>query len=240
MRIIDKNTDYYDYLQDREDTLVFDRRGSVLVNKTDIYDVISHRDNDLYTFMLLQCGASYWLFIANATKYSKVNGITKVTECDIELIASWKDYTKEYQLLEFEAISIHSLWQYSLTDYNWRKSERKLIMSKVHTHAEDLKNAIIHKDYEPIYFFNKKIAFREFDKKTGKINWGVNTTFYPLLKACGISTLIDAETMYHAIDEYFSLMKTAAESTVAEGTTNNDKIKNHGFDTKTSFRGKTK
>ena len=239
MRIIDKNTDYYDYLQDREDTLVFDRRGSVLINKTDIYNVISYRDAHLYTFILLQCGASYWIFVANATEYSKVNGFTKVTECDLELVASWKDYNKDYKLLEFEAISIKNQWQYSIIDYDWKKHEYTLDIDKVRKHAEDLKNAVIHNDYEPINFFNKNIGFRNFDKKTGKVTWGITNTFYPLLKACGISNFIDAETMYHAIDEYFSLMKTASESTVAEGTTNKDKIINHGFDTKTSFRGKT-
>ena len=63
---------------------------------------------------------------------------------------------------------------------------------------------------------------------------------YPILKACGISNLIEPDVMYHAIDEYFSLMKQTSETTVAQGTTNEDKIVNHGFDKKTSFRGKNK
>ena len=33
MRIIDKNTDYYDYLQNSDDPIVFDRRGSYLLTK---------------------------------------------------------------------------------------------------------------------------------------------------------------------------------------------------------------
>ena len=40
MRIIDKNTDYYDYLQDSEDTLVFDRRGSYLLTKDRLCEVL--------------------------------------------------------------------------------------------------------------------------------------------------------------------------------------------------------
>jgi len=31
MRIIDKNTDFYDYLNNSEDRLVFDRRGSHII-----------------------------------------------------------------------------------------------------------------------------------------------------------------------------------------------------------------
>ena len=54
----------------------------------------------------------------------------------------------------------------------------------------------------------------------------------------GIATIVLPEDIYNAFDEYFSLEKTASESTIAEGTTNKDKIINHGFDTKTSFRGK--
>ncbi|MCR4616974.1 MAG: hypothetical protein K5669_02170 [Lachnospiraceae bacterium] len=33
MRIIDKQRDFYDYLQDSSDRIVFDRRGSFLLTK---------------------------------------------------------------------------------------------------------------------------------------------------------------------------------------------------------------
>ena len=94
----------------------------------------------------------------------------------------------------------------------------------------------IHKDYEVPHDFSST-SERTYNKKKNTYDYKRIETI-PLLKACGIANLIDADTMYYAIDEYFSLMKTASETTTAEGTTNKDKIVNHGFDTKTSFRGK--
>jgi hypothetical protein len=44
--------------------------------------------------------------------------------------------------------------------------------------------------------------------------------------------------VFCSIEEHFSREKTAAERTEPLGATNNDKIIMHGFDTKTSFRGK--
>ena len=38
MKIIDKNKDYYDYLQQYDDTLVYDRRGSYPLTKFDVID----------------------------------------------------------------------------------------------------------------------------------------------------------------------------------------------------------
>jgi hypothetical protein len=42
--------------------------------------------------------------------------------------------------------------------------------------------------------------------------------------------------VYQAFDEYFSLEKTASEKIEADGTTDKDRILNHGFDDKVSFR----
>ena len=60
----------------------------------------------------------------------------------------------------------------------------------------------------------------------------------PLLKAIGLSNLMDAQEIFCAIEEYFSIEKTKQETTEAKGTTNDIKITMHGFDTKTSFRKK--
>ena len=60
----------------------------------------------------------------------------------------------------------------------------------------------------------------------------------PLLKACGFGNLMDAQEVFCAIEEYFSIEKTKQETTEAKGTTNDIKITMHGFDTKTSFRKK--
>ena len=48
MRIIDKLRDYYDYLQDPTDTLVFDRRNSYVVTKEDILNTLDTRGGEIY------------------------------------------------------------------------------------------------------------------------------------------------------------------------------------------------
>jgi hypothetical protein len=43
-------------------------------------------------------------------------------------------------------------------------------------------------------------------------------------------------SIFYAIEEHFSMEKTASETTEAKGTTDEDKIAMHGFDVKKSFR----
>lgn len=58
----------------------------------------------------------------------------------------------------------------------------------------------------------------------------------PILKACGIAGLVDPVSLFCAIEEHFSMEKTASETTEAKGTTDKDRAIMHGFDVKTSFR----
>ena len=223
MRIIDKNYDYYDYLQDNEDTLVFDRRGSVVDIRDHILHSISRMLDSWYEegsiFLLLQCGATYWLFLAEGKDIKREGPKDIATDYDLHLITTWKDYDRPYRLLSFEFITLERLWEYSIYDkeFKGRKYIRTLNIEKVKAAAPKLKDTITHKQYK---------CQERYDKDG-----------YPLLKLSGIPNLVGPEEMYNAIDEYFSLMKAAAESTVAKGTTNEDKIKNHGFDVKASFRG---
>ena len=228
MRIIDKQNDYYDYLQDNEDTLVFDRRGSRLLTKDEIEDSIERVLNSYYhvphVFLLLQCGASYWLLFVEGTDIKKRTGfcgpLETVGNYNIWVVSKWKEYNQPLKLLNLQAITFNQSWKYKIydVDYYRRKVTRTLVYDRLMESSQALQEAVIHNDYE--LFINFSISG------------------YLLLKGSGIPNVISPEEMYSAIDEYFSLKKTAAESTVAEGTTNNDKIKNHGFDTKTSFRGK--
>lgn len=228
MRIIDKQNDYYDYLQDNEDTLVFDRRGSRLLTKDEIKDTVERVLNSYYhvphAFLLLQCGASYWLLFVEGTDIEKRTGFTGPVETvdnyNIWVVSKWKEYNQPLKLLNLQAITFNQSWKYKIydVDYYRRKVTRTLVYDRLMESSQALQEAVIHKDYE--LFINFSISG------------------YLLLKGSGIPNVIPPEEIYGAIDEYFSLKKTAAESTVAEGTTNNDKIKNHGFDTKTSFRGK--
>ena len=58
----------------------------------------------------------------------------------------------------------------------------------------------------------------------------------PILKACGIADLVNPVSVFCAIEEHFSMEKTASETTEARGATDEDKAIMHGFDAKKSFR----
>lgn len=237
MRIIDKNRDYYDYLADPTDTLVFDRRNSWLITKEDICKAITYSNDEKHAFFLLQCGGNYWLFFATATEIKRDNGFHKVTNYSLELLSTWKNYDKPLKLLNLTAIEFNSMWSYRVFDYKDRS--RILLEDAVRKNAAYFIDAILHGDYRVTSNFSQTYE-DTYDSKGRYLGYNARkkVEMFPILKACGIANLIDPETMYYAIDEYFSLMKTASEKSEAEGTTNNDKIINHGFDTKTSFRGK--
>ena len=222
MRIIDRQTDYYDYLQDNGDDLVFDRRDSRDLTKKDIKETISIMLESYvhvpHIFLVLQCGATYWLLSVEGT-VGKVDW-ERVEDYDIEVLSTWKDYSHPLELLSLKAIDFNESWKYEFYNKRWRrrKLERTLSKERLREISSTLRDAVINRDYK---------VYRQYSTKG-----------FLLLRSSGIPNVIGPEEIYNAIDEHFSLKKTAAESTVAEGTTNNDKIKNHGFDTKTSFRGK--
>ena len=227
MRIIDKQNDYYDYLQDNGDSLVFDRRGSRALTKEEIKDTINRVLDSYYhvphVFLLVQCGTSYWLLFVEGTDIKKRTGFCGPAEVvgnyNVWILSKWKEYNQPLKLLSVQAISFNHLWKYKIYDIEYhRQTVRTLNKDRLAESSQGLREAVIHKEYK---------VYQDFSKEG-----------YLLLKSSGIPNAIDPEEIYNAIDEYFSLEKTAAESTVAGGTTNNDKIKNHGFDTKTSFRGK--
>lgn len=223
MRIIDKKTDYYDYLQDNGDDLVFDRRDSRDLTKKEIMETIEmmryHSDGVPHIFLVLQCGATHRLFSVEGS-VEKADYRERVKDYNIELLSTWKDYNHPLELLSLKVIDFKESWKYDFYNREWcrRKLKRTISKEKLREKSSMLRDAIINGEYRVCEEYNDK--------------------GFLLLKSSGIPNVIGPEEIYNAIDEYFSLEKTAAESTVAEGTTNNDKIKNHGFDTKTSFRGK--
>ena len=117
--------------------------------------------------------------------------------------------------------------------YEWRNKEfdHERIMARV----ADLKTVILHDD------FDVENCIGSFTKVTSvKGGFIREEKSFPILKACGIGNLIEPIEMFCAIEEFFSLEKTDSERTEAIGSTNDDKIVMHGFDTKTSFRGNPK
>lgn len=222
LRIIDKNTDFYDYLQDSSDTLVFDRRGSYLLTKEDISKHLwwySHRP-EKYKFLLLQCGATFWLILV-IIKESSQNSI--VTDCTMEALTSWVNFDKPNALLKLDVPQLyksHKMYDSKIHDYSY---------DKIKANVDDLVDQINRNDFRiecNISKFNANSDYRQDPKRV------------PLLKATGLGNFIDSQQMFCAIEEYFSIEKTKLETTEAKGTTNDIKIESHGFDLTTSFRGK--
>lgn len=218
MRIIDNKHDFYDYLQDPTDTVVFDRRNSFLLTKEIMCDKLYQggyryleEKFDKERYILIQCGATFWLVKAVILAQ---NYLGRPENYILTLIASWKNYNKPNKLLAIESIEPHT-WYYCL------KGKRKQTV-------DDVIAAIDHNDYRLLATINKHRTWN-----------GNKETRYeiPILKASGLASVIDPLEMFCSIEEYFSREKTMAETTEPKGITNDDKITMHGFDTKTSFRG---
>lgn len=212
MRIIDKNNDFYDYLQDSTDTLVFDRRGSYELTKDQIcgtLDMVRYYRASKYRFLLLQCGATYWLILLTITAKDSY----RATSYNLELLAKWKNHNKKRQLIQLDLITFSNMYLLRPKDY----SAKEFDYNKIKSFVDIMKQDIDLNNYTCEYTIaNKK----------------------PLLKSTGFPTIVDPTDVFYAIEEHFSMLKTESERTEAIGSTNNDKIIMHGFDTKTSFRGK--
>ena len=237
MRIIDKNYDYYDYLQDHTDTIVFDRRKSFMLTKEEFYRGIDSLHNDEYGIVLLQCGATFWLILVNILERCSNNiyeSFNYPTKCSIELLRTWKNYNCENKLLELTSISSHSMLYIYDTEYVTRTYKHHYLnREKLNKYLDAIIDDINSTNYNVLHNFShdtKDISYKNSFIREDLI--------YPILSSCGISDVIDSTELFCAIEEYFSIEKMKTETTEAKGATNDDKIIMHGFDTKTSFRGK--
>lgn len=217
MRIIDKNHDFYDYLQSHTDTLVFDRRNSFLLTKEMVCEIWRYGYDRQHKLLLLQCGSSFWLMLLTATKYDE-SYFRRPIDYSIDLLDHWQNYNKQRKCISIASISC---------SYGMMRDKEKICSS-----VDKLRYAIDHNNYKTEYDLSRIVV-----TKDHKIGYSRETRDIPLLKACGISKVIDPRSIFCAIEEYFSMEKTASERTEPLGVTNDDKIVMHGFDTKKSFRG---
>lgn len=197
MRIIDKNKDYYDYLQCYNDDIVYDRRNSHFITLDDLKNIwITDLDEH---FLLLQIGYSNWLIKIIPTRYDNINGWNYINDYDIELAEYWKDYN-HCNKLTFGVINKH----YDIT----------YILSKKFNRFAKLTDDVKHGNYEFRKLFTEKHENILFSKSK-------------------IPSIIKADDLYNAFDEYFSHLK---DDVNYDNMTDKEKIESHGFDKKTSFR----
>ena len=228
MRIIDKNTDFYDYLQNiyRDNSIVFDRTDSFVLTKEMVCDWLFRCDIDSEGFVLLQVCNTFWLFFIEVTEKSKL--YNNPINFKSELVLTWKNYQKDRVLIKLEILN-NFRWNILklISNASWRdfRYDRKKIADKV----EVLKQAIDTNDY---------CVKHRFDKHTMCYGGEFVEKHIPLLKASGFSGCISALDIFLAFEEYFSTEKSAKEKTESKGITDKERIENHGFDLKSSFRGK--
>lgn len=231
MRILDKNTDFYDYFQNiyPDNSITFDRTGSYVLTRSDLCGYL-HRFRGVYVghieFLLLQVCNTFWLFAATITK---VDDNLSPRDCTIDLIDKWKNYNKPRIRMRLSVISFK--WEIdNLFRSRKRWGDRWLWdVDEMRKRSSVLIAEIDHNNYE----IKRNIGSDNLTRDDGS----VIKRNAPLLKASGLAQFIDPLEIYLAFEEFFSLEKTDSERTESVGLTNTEKIENHGFDIKSSFRG---
>lgn len=233
MRILDKNTDFYDYLQNvyYDPSVTFDRTDSfeltkeIFCNHLYAYDYM-RVSNEKYKFALLQVCNTFWLFLIEVT--SK-NDFGKPEAYTAELVLTWKNYSRKRQLIRLDVIEFgFEVYKIISDTYKMRtRFNREKIMEKAQTLSELVDNG----DYRIKSTVDRHIIYH------GDNNVKVEKHL-PLLKASGLAGCIGPLDIYLSFEEYFSLEKQALERTASKDITDTEKLENHGFDRKKSFRGK--
>lgn len=234
MRIIDKNTDFYDYWQgvypDR--SVTFDRTDSFLLTKSMLCNHLyllrnwhSGWKDRPQVFLLLQICHTFWLFLLEVTQVACEYDCPK--DYTVDLVATWKNYDKRRSLIKLDIVSF-GLGVSRLLGYSW--GARKIDKEKAVGRAGILAKAIDSDDFKIERSIDRCIIYKGDGTKVEK--------HIPILKACGIGNCIDSLEAYLAFEEFFSLEKSSKERTASKGLTDEEKVGNHGFDMKASFRGR--
>ena len=202
MRILDKNKDFYDYLQDYESDIVFDRRGShILTNEELNFFPLYNRYKVDDVYLLLQIGYTNWLIVAKPIKIIKdASGYNIVKDFSIELIETWKDYNKS-------------------VDFKFGEIKNRYTI-----------------EYLTSKKFNQDLALMD-DIKLGNFEYKNNLAEKSpiVLSKTKLPSILKAQDIYLAIEEWLSHKK---DDVTHDSMTDKEKIVSHGFDTKSSFRGK--
>lgn len=235
MRIIDKQVDFYDYVQGicSDHSVVFDRTDSFILSKKVMCDFITwspFRQHD-DTFLLLQVCNTLWLFCLHVTKYDEYGHPADYTIC---LISKWKNYTLKRVLIRLSEICFSRHMSSEIGIFYRDKSSHGFIcdIARAQEKSSMLIQAVDSGDVKFVSELDRcrvEIAGNQYEWR-----------HIPIIKQSGMAPFIDPLEIFLAIDEYFCLEKQAVERTESQGITDKEKVINHGFDVKTSFRGKNK
>lgn len=229
MRIIDKNTDFYDYLQNiyRDSTFTFDRTDSFILTKEDMCRLLYSGRHEKVRFVVIQSCNTFWLFMLEVTYNDNVSMYP--VDYTVMLLSSWKNYNKSRELLKADVVEFGFNTMLKLDKYNWKRMRREHDPSSIIENVPVLTNAFDSGDFKYDGSMNRHTVYYGDGHKEEK--------HIPILKASRFSQHIDPLEIYQSIEEYFSLEKQASERTDSVGLTDIEKAENHGFDKKISFRG---
>lgn len=243
MRIIDNKRDFYDYMQGVfgvDDTIVFDRSDSFILTKESICNSLSifgdsfaaHKDP--IKFMLLQVGYTFWMFTLVITDYSSGNG--RPSNYSVELVRTWKNYSAPRVLISFTHIAFSGGVTTSIRTYK-KNSGHLYDVKKIEKRSNDLVAAVNQKEYRVICDLSHQRVDTGCRKDMDYDKRFVTRTI-PLFISSGFADKIDPLAMYTSLEEYFTSSIQDMERTESIGLTDREKVENHGFNPKTSFRGK--
>lgn len=219
MRIIDKNKDYYDFYQGLypDAAFTYDRRGSVILGKDWFAEKLVAMQDKGYVLNdeISKCSIYFALLESGFDRWMLSVGFSTdekrkdtVGQATVRLIEHWKEYDKEPKRL---TLSLLGLGAWYLMSWGIR-----------------FRNRTVDPDYE-----REAVVML----KEGRIKL-FESIRDPILKDSGAAGHIDAFGLYNSVEEYLSFLKTASERSESVGITDKEKILNHGFDLKDSFRGK--
>lgn len=221
MRILDKNTDYYDYLANIyiDNTITFDRRDSFKLTKEEFMKYLYYGNSKFGwanpEYVLLQVHHTFWLMEINVTE---TNQYDRCKNYELTLDAKWNNYNSDDKLIELSVISFNA-YMYSVNAKT----------------KQDRINAVNNKQFKTWHIFNEHKTYKGYYGKPYKGRDVYEYKHIPIMIAIGISDFVNPLDVYLALEEYFKNQIEANERRDPIGTTDNDKVAMHGFDDK-SFR----
>ncbi len=228
MKIIDRNSDYYDYLwqQNGDDEVVFDRRGSVLLSKQTLCDAINcgdgcyrivngkkrfipllpynffpweKKNGEPFFLFVLAAGFNFFVIKLSFLRYEENTNL--LIDFSMELICSRKWYEYKGEPLNLYTVDSKAFAVDKLSAEEWRKA--------------NLSNC----NFCPLL----------------NLSGELERCPIPILRDAGFASIIPPEEIYCGIDEYLLASKNDVNAESA-GLSDADKAVNHGFDKRTSFR----
>lgn len=239
MNIICKIKDYYDFVgyQNDSEDITFDRRNCVvLVDKN--FEDCAINEYSIYSFI----------------ESILTKGSQKLEENMVGFLCGFNLHIFRVTLLEPISHHYHpqiqgiygvSKFKYSIDYIGCRKCyniqhDRVIDFVTIDTTIFDLKNYKLNsfKSWDKYKQLKKNKEFIDNDLLNSNVaNWKINSIFdnYPIVTNTFIPKYISADIMYRNIEEWLIAQHNDVDQE-SKGITDVDKVINHGFDKKSSFR----